>query len=84
MEYDPESTNRDVILLHQERYTYELMEKFPEHFNDVKQRGVPGSSDGFKDMNEPVDAPLSAHETSSATLTAEETKLIKHLQSVGG
>eukprot|EP00971_Amphidinium_carterae_P350872 6491783-Amphidinium_carterae.3 len=84
IEYEPGCKNRDVILLHQERYTYELMDKFPEYFNDVRQRAVPGSSEGFKDIAEPIDAPLSTCEQSDKVLTAEETRLVKHLQSIGG
>eukprot|EP00971_Amphidinium_carterae_P101950 2018313-Amphidinium_carterae.1 len=35
-------------------------------------------------MAEPVDAPLSATEQSGKVLTTEKTKLVKHLQSIGG
>eukprot|EP00971_Amphidinium_carterae_P157478 3121882-Amphidinium_carterae.1 len=34
IEYEPGCKDKSVILLHQERYTYELMDKFPEYFND--------------------------------------------------
>eukprot|EP00971_Amphidinium_carterae_P180384 3577770-Amphidinium_carterae.1 len=41
IEYEPGCKDMNVILLHQKRYTYELMDKFPEYFNDVRQRAVP-------------------------------------------
>eukprot|EP00971_Amphidinium_carterae_P312820 6217089-Amphidinium_carterae.1 len=81
MEYDPMYPDKSVILLHQERYTYELMEKFPEYF-ESKKRATPGSPEGFKDLSEPVDAPLSKEEI-KASSTAD-LKLVSHLQSVGG
>eukprot|EP00971_Amphidinium_carterae_P290736 5773205-Amphidinium_carterae.2 len=81
MEYDPMYPDKSVILLHQERYTYELMEKFHEYL-ESKKRAVPGSPEGFKDLSEPVDAPLSKEEI-KASSTAD-LKLVRHLQSVGG
>eukprot|EP00971_Amphidinium_carterae_P107921 2136562-Amphidinium_carterae.1 len=59
IEYDSMYPDQSVILLHQERYTYELMEKFPDYFDHAKKRAVPGSAEGFHDLCEPVDAPLS-------------------------
>eukprot|EP00971_Amphidinium_carterae_P011375 224048-Amphidinium_carterae.1 len=69
---------------HQERYTYELMEKFPEYFEHAKKRAVPGSAEGFHDLCEPVDAPLSKAEQGSSSTVALDPKLVRHLQSVGG
>eukprot|EP00971_Amphidinium_carterae_P332581 6466802-Amphidinium_carterae.1 len=59
IEYEPGCKDMNVILLDQKRYTYELMDKFSDDFNDVKPRAVLGLSEGFKNMAEPVDAPLS-------------------------
>eukprot|EP00971_Amphidinium_carterae_P183537 3643156-Amphidinium_carterae.1 len=41
IEYDSMYPDQSVVLLHQERYTYELMEKFPEYFEHAKKRAVP-------------------------------------------
>eukprot|EP00971_Amphidinium_carterae_P310521 6170422-Amphidinium_carterae.1 len=38
IECDPMHPDQSDILLHQERYTYELMEKFPEYFDHAKKR----------------------------------------------
>eukprot|EP00971_Amphidinium_carterae_P348216 6490385-Amphidinium_carterae.1 len=46
IEYDPMHPDQSFILLHQERYTYELMDKFTEYFDHVKTRAVPGSAEG--------------------------------------
>eukprot|EP00971_Amphidinium_carterae_P165448 3279726-Amphidinium_carterae.1 len=40
IEYDSMNPDQSVILLHQERYTYEL-EKFPVYFEHAKKRAVP-------------------------------------------
>eukprot|EP00971_Amphidinium_carterae_P092501 1831657-Amphidinium_carterae.1 len=39
-ELDPEDSEGDAVdpEIHQERYTYELMEKFPEYFDHAKKR----------------------------------------------
>eukprot|EP00971_Amphidinium_carterae_P217159 4311055-Amphidinium_carterae.1 len=60
------------------------MEKFPEYFEHAKKRAVPGSADGFHDLCEPVDAPLSKAEQGSSSTTPIDLKLVRHLQSVGG
>eukprot|EP00971_Amphidinium_carterae_P266835 5292980-Amphidinium_carterae.2 len=41
-----------------------------------------GSPEGFKDLSEPVDAPLSKEETTASSTS--DLKLVRHLQSVGG
>eukprot|EP00971_Amphidinium_carterae_P203075 4029985-Amphidinium_carterae.1 len=76
MEYDPMYPDKSVILLHQERYTYELMEKFPEYFESKKR------AEGFKDLSEPVDSPLTTEEVKASSTV--DLKLVKHLQTVGG
>eukprot|EP00971_Amphidinium_carterae_P041546 815925-Amphidinium_carterae.1 len=58
------------------------MEKFPEYFDHAKKRAVPGSSEGFKDLCEPVDAPLSKDEQGNSS--PPDLKLVRHLQAVGG
>eukprot|EP00971_Amphidinium_carterae_P164794 3267287-Amphidinium_carterae.1 len=84
IEYDSMYPDQSVILLHQERYTYELMEKFPDYFEHTKKRAVPGSAEGFHDLCEPVDAPLSKAEQGSSSTVTPDPKLVRHLQSVGG
>eukprot|EP00971_Amphidinium_carterae_P170952 3387958-Amphidinium_carterae.1 len=39
IEYNPGSTKKNTMLLHQGRYTYKLMDKFAEHFtsNNLKR-----------------------------------------------
>eukprot|EP00971_Amphidinium_carterae_P215086 4269050-Amphidinium_carterae.1 len=58
------------------------MEKFPEYFDHAKKRAVPGSSEGFQDLCEPVDAPLSPDEQGHSS--TPDLKLVRHLQAVGG
>eukprot|EP00971_Amphidinium_carterae_P056931 1125733-Amphidinium_carterae.3 len=84
IEYDSMYPDQTLILIHQGRYTYELMEKFPDYFDHAKKRDVPGSAEGFHDLCEPVDAPLSKAEQGSSSSVAPDPKLVRHLQSVGG
>eukprot|EP00971_Amphidinium_carterae_P038839 763286-Amphidinium_carterae.1 len=57
------------------------MDKFPEYF-ESKKRAMPGSPEGFNDLSEPVDAPLTKEEIKASSTV--DTKLVKHLQSIGG
>eukprot|EP00971_Amphidinium_carterae_P053833 1060205-Amphidinium_carterae.1 len=57
------------------------MEKFPEYF-ESKMRAMPGSPEGFNDLSEPVDSPLTTEEVKASSTV--DLKLVKHLQSVGG
>eukprot|EP00971_Amphidinium_carterae_P025575 504338-Amphidinium_carterae.1 len=60
------------------------MEKFPDYMEHSKNRAVPGSADGFNDLCEPVDAPLSKAEQGSSSTTTIDLELVRHLQSIGG
>eukprot|EP00971_Amphidinium_carterae_P032084 631835-Amphidinium_carterae.1 len=81
MEYDPMYPHKFVILQHQERYTYELMDKFSKYF-ESKKRAMPGFPEGFNDLSEPVDASLTKEEVKASSTV--DTKLVKNLQSIKG
>ena len=85
LEYEPaqpgKKDSKKAILLHQDRYTQELLEKFPELCQ--KPRAVPSTPESFKDLSEAVGAPL-PKEATQKKLSVEDQKLVKQLQRMGG